>query len=140
MDIFFYGDYQKFLLSLGAIVGGSFSFLVGGIDTPITWLIVLCIIDYITGIITALITGKWCSNTGFKGIAKKMLMFVIVAMAVGLDNIFKIDTFRDVTIFAYTLNESGSILENIDRAGFGAIIPKPIRNGIKALKERNKCE
>lgn len=131
------GEYQKFLMSLGAILGASFSFIVGGIDTAIQWLIVLCIADYVTGMIAAFKTGKWSSSNGFKGIAKKAIMFCIIGVCVGLDTILKINTFRDIAIFAYALNEAGSILENIDRMGLGSIIPSFLRNGIEQLKKKN---
>lgn len=140
LELFKMGDYQKFLMSLGAILGASFSFIVGGVDASIQWLIVLCIADYVTGMIGAFKTGKWCSNTGFKGIAKKVIMFLIIGIAVALDTMLKTNTFRDVVIFAYALNESGSILENIDRAGFGCIIPAFLRKGIEQLKKEKDVD
>lgn len=132
------GEYQKFLMTLGGMLGASFSFIVGGVDSSIQWLIVLAIADYITGMIAAFKTGKWSSSTGFKGIAKKVIMFGIIGVCVGLDVIMKLHTFRDIAIFAYALNEAGSILENIDRMGFGSVIPSFIRNGIEQLKKKNE--
>jgi toxin secretion/phage lysis holin len=136
LELFKMGDYQKFLMTLGAMLGASFSFIVGGIDTPITWLIVLCITDYITGMIAAFKTGKWCSNTGFKGIAKKVIMFLIIGLCVAIDTTTKTDMLRDIAIFSYSLNEAGSILENIDRMGFSKYIPSFIKNGIEQLKNK----
>jgi toxin secretion/phage lysis holin len=132
------GDYQKFLLSVGAILGASFSFIVGGVDVAIQWLIVLAITDYITGMIGAFKTGKWSSSNGFKGITKKTIMFGIIGICVGLDSIMKLHTFRDIAIFAYAVNEAGSILENIDKMGLGSIIPSFLRNGIAQLKQKNE--
>lgn len=137
-DLLKLGEYQKFLMSLGAMLGASFSFIVGGIDAPITWLIVLAIIDYVTGMIAAFKNGVWSSKNGFKGIAKKVIMFVIIGVCVGLDATLKMHTFRDIAIFAYALNESGSIIENIDRMGLGSIIPSFLRNGIEQLKKTKK--
>lgn len=136
LELFKMGDYQKFLMTLGAMLGASFSFIVGGIDTPITWLIVLCIADYITGMIAAFKTGKWSSNTGFKGIIKKVIMFLIIGLCVAIDTTTKTDMLRDIAIFSYSLNEAGSILENIDRMGFSKYIPSFIKNGIEQLKNK----
>lgn len=136
LELFRMGDYQKFLMTLGAMLGASFSFIVGGIDTPITWLIVLCIADYITGMIAAFKTGKWSSNTGFKGIIKKVIMFLIIGLCVAIDTTTKTDMLRDIAIFSYSLNEAGSILENIDRMGFSKYIPSFIKNGIEQLKNK----
>lgn len=137
LELFKMGDYQKFLMTLGAMLGASFSFIVGGIDTPITWLIVLCIADYITGMIAAFKTGKWSSNTGFKGIIKKVIMFLIIGLCVAIDTTTKTDMLRDIAIFSYSLNEAGSILENIDRMGFSKYIPSFIKNGIEQLKNKD---
>lgn len=136
LELFRMGDYQKFLMTLGAMLGASFSFIVGGIDTPITWLIVLCIADYITGMIAAFKTGKWSSNTGFKGIIKKVIMFLIIGLCVAIDTTTKTDMLRDIAIFSYSLNEAGSILENVDRMGFSKYIPSFIKNGIEQLKNK----
>lgn len=138
IDLIKMGEYQKFLMTLGGILGASFSFIVGGIDTAIQWLIVLSIADYFTGMIAAFKTGKWSSKNGFKGIAKKTIMFAIIGVCVGLDAIMKVHTFRDIAIFAYALNEAGSILENVDRMGLGSIIPSFLRNGIAQLKKKNE--
>lgn len=136
LELFKMGDYQKFLMTLGAMLGASFSFIVGGIDTPITWLIVLCIADYITGMIAAFKTGKWSSNTGFKGIIKKVIMFLLIGLCVAIDTTTKTNMLRDIAIFSYSLNEAGSILENIDRMGFSKYIPSFIKNGIEQLKNK----
>lgn len=140
LELFKMGDYQKFLMTLGAMLGASFSFIVGGIDTPITWLIVLCIADYITGMIAAFKTGKWSSNTGFKGIIKKVIMFLIIGLCVAIDTTTKTDMLRDIAIFSYSLNEAGSILENIDRMGFSKYIPSFIKNGIEQLKKEKDVD
>lgn len=132
------GEYQKFLMTLGGILGASFSFVVGGMDVSIKWLIILCIVDYISGMVAAFKSGEWSSRQGFKGIVKKVIMFSIVGICVALDTISKMSMLRNIVIFAYALNEAGSILENIDRMGMGGLIPPVIKKGIKQLKEKNE--
>lgn len=129
---------QKFLMSVGGFMGFWFSWAVGGVDSMIIWLAVLACIDYATGIIAAFKGCNWCSRTGFKGIAKKAVMFVIVAVCHGLDQTTGAEMFRNMAIFAYAVNEAVSIIENIDASGWGKYIPAFLRNGLKQLKEKHK--
>lgn len=73
-----------------------------------------------------------------KGILKKVLMFVVIAVCHGLDQTTGMDTFRSMAIFAYAVNEVGSIIENIDACGWGKYIPQFLRNGLKKIKDKHK--
>lgn len=131
-------DGEKFLMMLGGWLGFWFSFAVGGVDKMIIWLAILAVIDYATGIIAAFRCCKWCSSVGFKGIAKKAAMFAIVALCHGLDQTTGLGMFRDMAIFAYAVNEAGSIIENIDACGWGKVIPAFLRNGLKQIQDKHK--
>jgi len=129
---------QQYLMSIGAAVGLFLSVILGGIDTMIWALVALSIIDYVSGTVAAFKTGKWDSNTGFKGIGKKCAIFAFVALANAIDcGIGNGHTFRQIIIGAYAVNEAGSILENIDLLGYGHFIPVAIRNGLARLKEQS---
>ena len=129
---------QKFLLTIGGVLGFWFSWAVGGVDSMIIWIAVLACLDYLTGVIAAFKGCVWCSAVGFKGIAKKVLMFVIIAVCHGVDQTTGMDTFRNMAIFAYAVNEVGSIIENIDACGWGKYIPQFLRNGLEKLKDKHK--
>lgn len=129
---------QKFLLTIGGVLGFWFSWAVGGVDSMIIWIAILACLDYLTGVIAAFKGCKWCSTVGFKGIAKKVLMFVIIAVCHGVDQTTGMDTFRNMAIFAYAVNEVGSIIENIDACGWGKYIPQFLRNGLGKLKDKHK--
>ena len=126
---------------ISAICGISISsilWLVGGVDISLTWLFVFCVIDYITGTCSAFRQGQWTSKVGGKGIVKKLLIILFVVLAHGIDEVCRIDYIRQAVIIAYIINESGSILENIETLGYGKVIPPILRHGLKLLKMKNE--
>ena len=127
---------DKFLMTLGGTIGAAFSFAVGGVDDAMLWLLIMAGIDYVTGTIASFREQQWCSDSGFKGLFKKAFMFAVVALCHGIDVTTGQDLLRDVAVFAYAVNEAGSILENVERLGFGRWIPPFIKAGLKALREK----
>ena len=111
--------------------------LLGGIDISIIWLFVFTVIDYATGTLYALKSHQWSSNVGSKGIIKKILIYVIIIVANGIDQAAGISYIRQAVIIAYIINEAGSIIENIELLGYGSIIPAVLRNGIKVISAKN---
>lgn len=127
---------EQYLMSIGAVIGLVFSVSIGGMDSMIYALIALSIVDYITGMFTAFKTGQWDSSTGFRGILKKFVIFAVVALCNCIDTAMNMHILRQMAICAYALNEAGSIIENIDRAGYGQYIPDVIRNALARLSEQ----
>ena len=127
---------EQYLMSIGAVIGLVFSVSIGGMDSMIYALIALCIVDYITGMFTAFKTGQWDSSTGFRGILKKFVIFAVVALCNCIDTAMGMHILRQMAICAYALNEAGSIIENVDRAGYGQYIPDVIRNALARLTEK----
>lgn len=125
---------EQWLLGIGAAIGLGISIAVGGMDKMIYALIALMILDYATGIIAACRTGQWDSSTGFVGLAKKAVILGVVALCNTVDAAMDTHTLRQMAICAYALNEAGSIVENIDRAGWGEHIPAFIRNALARLQ------
>ena len=132
---------SRVLLAVGGILGALCSFLFGPIDDAIEWLFVFIVVDYLSGTYAAMKTGQWNSRTGFIGITKKIIILSLVALCHGLDttSIIPFASIRDVAVFAFCLNDFGSILENIERMGYGSIIPAPIRKMLKAMEERSEA-
>lgn len=112
--------------------------LLGDIDLSITWLFVFCVIDYTTGTLSAFKCREWSSAVGSHGIIKKVIMFLFVVLAHGIDEVCHIEYIRQAVIIAYIINESGSILENIERMGYGKAIPPILRNSLKLLSMKNE--
>lgn len=127
---------EQYLMSIGAVIGLVFSVSIGGMDSMIYALIALSIVDYITGMFTAFKTGQWDSSTGFRGILKKFVIFAVVALCNCIDTAMNMHILRQMAICAYALNEAGSIIENVDRAGYGKYIPNVIRNALARLTEK----
>lgn len=112
--------------------------LLGDVDLSITWLFVFCVIDYTTGTLSAFKCREWSSAVGSHGIIKKVIMFLFVILAHGIDEVAHIEYIRQAVIIAYIINESGSILENIERMGYGKAIPPILRNSLKLLSMKNE--
>lgn len=125
---------EQYLMAIGAAIGLFISIAVGGMDKMIYALIALMILDYTTGMIAAFKTGQWDSSTGFVGLAKKAVILVVVALCNTVDTAMDTHALRQMAICAYALNEAGSIVENIDRAGWGEHIPAFIRNALARLQ------
>ena len=86
----------------------------GGSDQLLWCLIFFVIIDYITGIMKAIYTKKLSSSASFKGIAKKISIFLIVAVSVQLEVLIGGSIpLRDTTVMFYLINECISLIENV---------------------------
>ena len=126
-------------MALFSAVGAAFSFLVGGVDKLLTALLIFVVIDYATGLIAAWKTATLDSKKGFDGIKRKVVMLVIVIMAHWIDvSIFGVSTCRFMVIFAYLGNEGLSIIENLDRMGYGEYIPAFIREKLVQLRKEKE--
>lgn len=122
------------LTSVGAVLGIFF----GKINGLFIALLVAVILDYISGLISAIINKALSSSVGFKGIAKKVLIFLIVGIA-NLIDVYVLGgesaVLRTSVIFFYMANEGISILENAGECGLP--IPTKLRNLLAQLKEKN---
>ena len=105
-------------------------------DGLIYAMIVFVIADYATGVLCAVSDRRLSSETGFKGICRKVLIFVLIGVA-NLIDIYIIGTgsmLRTATIFFYLSNEGISLLENA--AHLGLPVPQKIKDILKQLNEK----
>ena len=132
------GKIKLYLLSTKSTLSHYFESLIVGNDALLYVLIAFVVLDYITGILLAIHEKKLSSNIGYKGIAKKVLIFVIVVMGTIIDRyvIGAGNTLRTVIIVFYTSNEGISIIENASHMGLP--IPSKIKEILKDLEEKNK--
>ncbi len=122
-----------------ATLGGYIGWFLGGFDGFLYALITFVIVDYITGIMVAIIEKKLSSEVGFRGIFKKVLIFSLVGIGNIIDDyiIKNGSAIRTAVIFFYLSNEGISILENAGKIGLP--IPNKLREVLKQLnKEENK--
>lgn len=126
-------------MALFSALGAAFSFLIGGVDKLVSALLVFIVMDYVTGLIAAWKTATLNSKKGFDGIKRKLVMLLVVIMAHWIDvSLFGASTCRSMVIFAYLGNEGLSIIENLDRMGYGQFIPSFIRNKLVQLREEKQ--
>lgn len=118
-----------------AALGGALGTVLGGWDGFLYALIVFVVIDYLTGLMSAFLQKKLSSETGFKGIFKKIVIFCLVAVANIVDTrvIQNGGVLRTAVIFFYLSNEGISILENASRIGLP--IPKKLREVLEQIQE-----
>lgn len=128
---------EAYVMLASGAVGSAVAWLLGGIDLQLKWLLMFVAVDYLTGTIAAGKTGEWHSRVGFRGLFKKVFIFVVVMLSHGLDVIAGTDMMlRNAAITAYAVNELGSTLENLDRLGCGSMIPGFLHRAIKEIKSR----
>ena len=114
------------------------SFLFGDMEGLMIALIALIILDYISGVIAAAVEKRLSSEVGAKGIAKKIFMLLIVALA----NIVDINVIGDghvlktVTVVFYICNECISLIENAGR--IGVPVPKKLLDVLEQLRDKDK--
>ena len=121
-------------------IGGWLGWFLGGCDGLLYALIAFVAIDYITGVMCAVIDHRLSSEVGFKGIFKKVLIFLLVGVANILD-VQVIGTgcvLRTAVIFFYISNEGVSLLENA--AYLGLPVPEKIKTVLEQLHSRSESE
>ena len=121
-------------------LGGWFGYFIGGVDGFMTALIILMALDYITGIMCAIVDKKLSSSIGFKGIFKKVLIFALVGIGHILDAqvIGTGSVIRTAVIFFYISNEGVSLIENA--AHLGLPIPAKLKAVLEQLHDRAEKE
>ena len=119
-------------------IGGWLGYMLGGMDGLLIALVVFMAIDYITGIMCAVIDKKLSSAIGFKGIFKKVLILMLVAVANIID-VHVVGTgsaLRSATVCFYLSNEGLSILENAVHLGLP--VPEKLKEVLAQLHNRDK--
>lgn len=112
-------DYINTLQIIITAIGGYIGYFLGGFDGLIYALVAFVVIDYITGLMAAVIEKRLSSGIGFRGIFKKVLIFTLVGIGHIIDFhlIEKGSAVRTAVIFFYLSNEGLSIMENAAKVG-----------------------
>jgi len=119
-----------------AAVGGWLGYFLGGCDGLLIALVVFAVVDYITGVMCAVSDKELSSKVGFRGICRKVLIFILVGAANILDAqvIGSGSVLRTAVIFFYLSNEGVSLLENA--AHLGLPIPKKLKDVLAQIHNR----
>ena len=125
-----------FVAAILASVIAAITTLLGGWDDAMMILTVFIVLDIISGWIRAFIQKELSSEESFRGTAKKVLVYVIVAVAAQADRLTGTTLVRNVVITWYCATEALSIVENSVAAGLP--VPEFLRDALKQLNEK-KC-
>ncbi|HFK6972341.1 TPA: holin family protein [Listeria monocytogenes] len=119
---------MEVILKIGILgFGAIFGYLFGEVDLLVKVLVCFIVADYISGLLASGYLGELSSKMGFKGIAKKIAILILVSIAHQIDLILGThNTTRDAVIFFYLANELISILENFVRMGMK--VPEVLKN------------
>lgn len=129
-------EFWNIIQLIFSAVGGWLGYFLGGCDGLLYALIAFVVIDYITGVMCAIINRELSSAVGFKGIFRKVLIFLLV----GIANIIDVQVIgtgavlRTAVIFFYISNEGVSLLENAGHLGLP--IPEKIKTVLEQLHNR----
>lgn len=123
------------------IIGSFISYLFGGWGTMIQTLLLFMVLDYLTGVIVAGVfhkssksaSGALSSKAGFKGLAKKIVILIVISLTYRIDIMLNLDnTLYSIVVISYITNESISILENAKAMGIP--LPKKLEEAIENMK------
>ena len=131
-------EFWNMIQMVFAAIGGWLGYFLGGCDGLIIALVVFVIVDYLTGILCAIADKSLSSKVGFLGIAKKVVIFMLVGVA----NILDVDVIgtgsvlRTAVIFFYLSNEGISMLENATHLGLP--VPKKLKDVLEQIHDRSE--
>ncbi|MCQ4689190.1 phage holin family protein [Clostridium sp. SL.3.18] len=133
-------EFWNTIQGIFAAIGGWLGYFLGGCDGLLIALIVFVVCDYITGVLCAINDRKLSSAVGFKGICRKVLIFILV----GIGNVIDVQVLgtpgvlRTAIIFFYLSNEGLSLTENA--AHLGLPVPEKLKAVLEQLHDRDEKE
>lgn len=135
---------QGIVVTVSGLVGGAVAGLFGGWNSALTTLFAFCCVDFITGVIVALVFKKSpkTSSGGLKsskmaeGVFRKIMIFVLVAVGHRVDLLFGSDYVMTGICIAFIVNELISIIENAGLMGLP--IPKVLKKAIDILESKKE--
>ena len=129
-------EFWTIIQSLFFAVGAWLGYFLGGCDGLLYALVIFVAVDYVTGVMCAVADKKLSSAVGFKGICRKVLIFLLVGLAHILDTQILNETgiLRTAVIFFFLSNDGLSILENA--AHLGLPIPQALKDVLEQLHNR----
>ena len=118
-----------------SVILTTFIYLLGGFDVALQSLLIVIIIDYLTGIASAIYNKELSSKVGFKGIIKKFCYLLVVALSVVIDNLLgQTGIVRSLVIYFFVANDGLSVVENL--AEMNIKLPQKLIESLKQIKEK----
>lgn len=123
--------------NLISLIATTFIYLMGGFDIALQCLLIIIILDYITGVLAAIYNKKLNSKIGIKGIVKKVGYLCLVALAVIVDKITgQTGIIRSIVIYFLVSNDGISIIENLVEMNIK--VPKKVKDSLEQIRKENK--
>lgn len=120
-----------------SVILTTFIYLMGGFDIALQSLIIVIVIDYITGIASAIYNKELSSKVGFKGIIKKFCYLLVVALSVVIDNLTsQSGIIRSLVIYFFVANDGISIIENM--AEMNVKLPKKLIDSLEQIRKKGE--
>ena len=112
-------------------------YLLGGIDIALQSLLIVIVIDYLTGIASAIYNKELSSKMGFKGIIKKFSYLLVVALSVVIDNLLgQSGLIRTLVIYFFVANDGLSIIENMTEMNIK--LPQKLIDALEKIKKKGE--
>ena len=129
---------MKHLISnVFSVILTTIVYLLGGIDIAIQSLLIVIVIDYLTGIASAIYNKELSSKIGFKGIIKKFSYLLVVALSVVIDNLLgQSGLIRSLVIYFFVANDGLSIIENM--AEMNVKLPQKLIDALEQIKKKGE--
>lgn len=122
---------------IASVILTAFIYLVGGFDVAIQSLLIVMLVDYLTGIASAIYNKELSSKIGFKGILKKFSYLCVVALSVVIDNLTgQSGLIRSLVIYFFVANDGLSIIENM--AEMGIKLPQKLIDALEQIKKKGE--
>ncbi len=130
--------YSEKISTVIGVIGTGLTWVLGTWDIAIIVLVMFMSLDYILGLLKGKVNNNLNSKTGFKGVAKKSAILVVLIVAVCLDRLIGNGTwvFRTLVCYFYIANEGLSILENCSQIGIK--VPVQIQNALEQLRDKEE--
>lgn len=129
---------MKHLISnVCSVILTTIVYLLGGVDIALQSLLIVIIIDYLTGIASAIYNKELSSKIGFKGIIKKFSYLLVVALSVVIDNLLgQSGLIRSLVIYFFVANDGLSIIENMTE--MKVKLPQKLIDALEQIKKKGE--
>lgn len=129
---------MKHLISnVFSVILTTIVYLLGGVDIALQSLLIVIVIDYLTGIASAIYNKELSSRIGFKGIIKKFSYLLVVALSVVIDNLLgQSGLIRSLVIYFFVANDGLSIIENM--AEMNVKLPQKLIDALEQIKKKGE--
>lgn len=128
---------KNLISDIASVILTTIVYILGGWDVALMSMVIVVIIDYITGVASAFYNKKVSSRQGLKGIIKKFCYFLIVALAVVIDNLMgQSGVIRTLVIYFFVANDGISIIENM--AEMDVKLPRKLIDALDDLKKKSE--